>query len=242
MVKMKKRMFILLIGICFDISLVSAQLPKLSKEEVKQGWVLLFNGQSSKGWEKSNGDSFPSNGWVIKNGELSVVPSQDSNGGGDIVTIDDYADFELMVDFKIAVGANSGIKYFFTKYKKGGMLGLEYQILDDAVNPDAKLGINGNRLCGSFYDMIPPSANRKVKPVGEWNTARIISKGKHVEHWLNGVKIVEFDRESEAFIKALTQSKYKDVVPSFGSVTKGRILLQDHGSEISFRNIKIKKL
>lgn len=224
------------------MSLVSAQLPKLSTEEVKQGWVLLFDGQSTKGWEKSNGDAFPSSGWVIKNGELSVVLSKDSNGGGDIVTLDDYADFEFMTDFKVTVGANSGIKYFFTKYEKGGLLGLEYQILDDAVNPDAKLGVNGNRVCGSFYDMIPSSANRKVKPIGEWNTARIISKGKHVEHWLNGVKIIEFDRGSEAYMKALAQSKFKDAVPSFGSVTKGRILLQDHGSEVSFRNIKIKKL
>jgi hypothetical protein len=90
--------------------------------------------------------------------------------------------------------------------------------------------------------MIPPSANRKVKLVGEWNTARIISKGKHVEHCLNGVKIVEFERGSEAYLKALAQSKFKDAVPSFGSVPKGRILIQDHGSEVSFRNIKIKKL
>jgi hypothetical protein len=239
---MEKKLFVFLICICFGMNLVLAQLPKLSTEEVKQGWVLLFDGQSSKGWEKSNGEAFPSSKWVIKNGVLSVVPSQVQGGYSDIVTLDDYADFELMLDFKVTVGANSGIKYFFTKYEKGGLLGLEYQILDDAVNPDAKLGVNGNRVCGSFYDMIPPSANRKVKPVGEWNTARLISKGKHVEHWLNGVKIVEFDRGSEAYMKALSQSKFKDVVPSFGSVSKGRILLQDHGSGVSFRNIKIKKL
>lgn len=239
---MKKRMFVSILGICFIMSMVSAQLPVLTKEEVKQGWVLLFDGQSSKGWERSNGNAFPSTGWVINNGVLTVIPSKDSHGEGDIVTLDDYSDFELMVDFKVTVGANSGIKYFFSKYEKGGLLGLEYQILDDAVNPDAKLGVNGNRVCGSLYDMIPPSANRKVKPVGEWNTARIISKGKHVEHWLNGVKIVEYDRGSEAYLKALQQSKFKDAVPSFGSAVKGRILLQDHGSEVSFRNIKIKKL
>ena len=239
---MKKRMFVSILGICFIMSMVSAQLPVLTKKEVKQGWVLLFDGQSSKGWERSNGNAFPSTGWVINNGVLTVIPSKDSHGGGDIVTLDDYSDFELMVDFKVTVGANSGIKYFFSKYEKGGLLGLEYQILDDAVNPDAKLGVNGNRVCGSFYDMIPPSANRKVKPVGEWNTARIVSQGKHVEHWLNGVKIVEYDRGSEAYLKALQQSKFKDAIPSFGSVDKGRILLQDHGSEASFRNIKIKKL
>jgi hypothetical protein len=239
---MKRRMFVSILGICFIMSMVSAQLPVLTKKEVKQGWVLLFDGQSSKGWERSNGNAFPSTGWVINNGVLTVIPSKDSHGGGDIVSLEDYSDFELKFDFKVTVGANSGIKYFFSKYEKGGLLGLEYQILDDAVNPDAKLGVNGNRVCGAFYDMIPPSANRKVKPVGEWNTARIVSLGKHVEHWLNGVKIVEYDRGSEVYMKALKQSKFKDAVPSFGSVDKGRILLQDHGSEVSFRNIKIKKL
>lgn len=239
---MKVLLLFLMIFVFSEISLVSQHLQKLSKREIKHGWVLLFDGKSSKGWEKSNGDPFPAGGWVIKNGELSVSPAHDPEGGGDIVTIDSYSDFELMADFKITTGANSGIKYFFTEYEKGGLLGLEFQIIDDATNPDAKMGINGNRVCGSLYDMFPPSPNWKVRPVGGWNTTLIKSKGKHVEHWLNGIKILEFDRGSEVYMKALSLSKYREAVPSFGSVTEGRILLQDHESEVSFRNIKIRKL
>lgn len=240
--KMKNRLIFLMIFACSVISLVDAQIPKLRKNEIKQGWVLLFDGKSSRGWQKSNGDAFPSTGWVIKNGELTVSPSNNSAGGGDIVTADDYSDFELTCDFKYTKGANSGIKYFFTDYEKGGLLGLEFQIIDDDANQDARQGINGNRVCGSLYDMLSPSENRKVRPEGEWNTARIISKGKHVEHWLNGFKILEFDRDSEAFLSALARSKYRDSKPVFGSVMKGRILLQDHKSAVSFRNIKIKIL
>ncbi len=114
--------------------------------------------------------------------------------------------------------------------------------MDDEVNEDAKQGINGNRVCGAFYDMMPPFPNRKLNAVGEWNTARILSKGKHVEHWLNGIKILEYERGSESYMKALGNSKFKDVVPVFGMVSKGRILLQYHGTEVWFRNIKIKVL
>jgi hypothetical protein len=218
------------------INSVSAQLPELTKKEIRQGWVLLFDGHSSNGWQKANGDPFPATGWNIENGVLSVNPLE--GGGGDIVTKNKYADFELSLEFRVSKGANSGIKYFIFE---GSSLGLEFQILDDKNHPDAIDGKNGNRLQGSLYDLIPPAKNKKDMPLGEWNQARIISNGAKVEHWLNGQKILEFVRGSDEFRQLVAESKYKNR-PGFGEIEKSPILLQDHGDVISFRNIKIRKL
>jgi hypothetical protein len=214
----------------------------LTPKEKKDGWVLLFDGVNTSQWKCANDKPFSSSGWIVKDGTLGLKPVPGSSNYIDIVTQNEYSDFDLMVDFKTTVGANSGIKYFFSKYTKGGDLGFEYQILDDNVNEDAKEGHDGNRTCGSFYDMIPASKDKILKPVGEWNTARIISKGKHVEHWLNGKKVLEFERGSKVFMDALKQSKFNNTVPVFGEVSKGRILLQYHGFEVWFRNIKIRIL
>ena len=208
----------------------------LTKKEKKQGWVLLFDGETSNGWTKSNGQPFPEKGWEIKDGILTVLEGQK---GGDIVTVDEYSDFDFSVDFRMSPTCNSGIKYFFTNYPKGGNLGMEYQLLDDVGASDNKLA---NHLCGSLYDIFPPNETiKKVNILGEWNTARIVCKGQHVEHWLNGIKILEFDRGSEAYLAAVAKSKYK-TEPVFGMVEKGRILLQEHQHETSFRNIKLRKL
>ncbi len=208
----------------------------LTKKEKKQGWTLLFDGSTSAGWIQANGKPFPDKGWQIKNGSLTVLENEK---GGDIVTVDEYADFELTVDFMLTKTANSGIKYFFTNYPTGGPLGMEYQVMDDVDASDNKLA---NHLCGSLYDIFPPDTmKKKVNPIGAWNTARIVCKGKHVEHWLNGKKILTFERGSEPYLTAVAQSKYK-TTPVFGMVEKGRILLQEHGHEVSFRNIKIRKL
>ena len=237
-----KRIFCFLIASML-IAQGYTQAPNtLSQKEMKEGWILLFDGKSVSNWQSASGKPFPTQGWTIQNGTLIVKPVPGSQNGGDIVTINEYSDFEFMVDFRTTVGANSGIKYLYTNYEKGGRLGCEYQILDDNVNPDAKAGIDGNRVCGAFYDLLPPLPNRKLNAVGEWNTARILLKGKHVEHWLNGIKILEYERGSETYMQALAKSKFKDVVPVFGMVPKGRILLQDHGTEVWFRNIKIRSL
>jgi hypothetical protein len=216
-----------------------AKEPKnntLTKKEKKQGWVLLFDGKTFNGWTKSNGQPFPEKGWEIKEGILTVLEGQK---GGDIVTVDEYSDFDFSCDFRMWPTCNSGIKYFFTNYTKGGNLGMEYQLLDDVGASDNKLA---NHLCGSLYDIFPPNENiKKVNKLGEWNTARIVCKGKHVEHWLNDIKVLEFDRGSEAYLAAVAKSKYK-TEPVFGMVEKGRILLQEHQHETSFRNIKIRKL
>ena len=213
-----------------------AQLPALSKKEQKKGWYLLFDGSSAKGWKKADGKPFPSKGWVINNGVMQLDTT--SGRGGDIVTEESFSNFELSFEFKLTEGANSGIKYFVFP---NSSLGCEFQILDDEKHSDAKLGKNGNRKQGGLYDLIAPAANKKDKPIGAWNTARIISKGTHVEHWLNGIKVVEYERGSAQFTALVAGSKYK-TNKGFGEVAASPILLQDHGDIVAFRNIKIRKL
>jgi len=230
-----KKLFIISLLAIFCMGMVQAQLPKLSAKEIKQGWTLLFDGKTSDGWKSYRAERpFPEKGWVIENGVLTIDPA---GRGGDIITIAEFTDFELSLDFKISKGANGGIKYFILP---GTNLGCEYQILDDANHPDAKEGINGNRLQGGLYDVIPPKG-KKDKPIGEWNTARIVAKGNHVEHWLNGKKIVEFERGSAAFKAMVAQSKFS-TNEKWSTPTQSPILLQDHGDVVSFRNIKIRKL
>ncbi|MCB0372751.1 MAG: DUF1080 domain-containing protein [Muricauda sp.] len=214
-------------------------------DEAKNGWELLWDGKTTNGWRGARLDSFPDNGWEIEDGVLTVLSSggDESAAGGDIVTTEVYGDFELMVDFKLTEGANSGIKYYVnTDLNKGpgSSIGLEYQLLDDAVHPDAKLGNHeGSRTLASLYDLIKADPNKPANPIGEWNTAHIVSKGNHVEHWLNGMKVLEYERGSEEFKKLVSESKYV-VWPNFGEASAGPILLQDHGDRVSFRNIKIK--
>jgi Domain of Unknown Function (DUF1080). len=217
----------------------------INVDEAKNGWKLLWDGETTNGWRGARLDSFPDKGWEIQDGVLTVLSSggEESAAGGDIVTTELFGDFELMVDFKLTEGANSGIKYYVnTDLNKGpgSSIGLEYQILDDAVHPDAKLGNHeGSRTLSSLYDLIKADPNKPANPIGEWNTAHIISKGSHVEHWLNGMKVLEYERGSDDFKKLVSESKYV-VWPNFGEAPTGPILLQDHGDKVSFKNIKIK--
>jgi hypothetical protein len=219
----------------------------LSPEEAKQGWKLLWDGQTSHGWRSAKSQNFPEKGWEIHDGVLSVTASGGAEGGEsgeDIVTLEKYSDFELVADFKIYAGTNSGIKYFVdTDLNKGpgSAIGLEFQILDDERNREAKLGRNGNRTMGSLYDLIPAAANKIVKPIGEWNTARIVARGAHVEHWLNGMRVLAYTRFTPKFRQLVAESKYK-VWPHFGELKEGPILLQNHGDAVGFRNIKIRRL
>jgi len=224
----------------------SAAAPNtLTDAEKKAGWRLLWHGRTTAGWRGARLSDFPSKGWEIKNGLLSVdeTGGAESTAGGDIITVEKFGAFELSLDFKITPGANSGIKYYVDPELNkgtGSAIGLEFQILDDDRHPDAKLGRDGNRTVGSLYDLIP-AGGKKVNPVGQWNTARIVSRGRHVEHWLNGVKVLEFERGSPAFRDFVKASKYTKW-PAFGELPEGHILLQDHGNRVSFRNIKLRPL
>ncbi|NNG10654.1 MAG: DUF1080 domain-containing protein [Arenibacter sp.] len=220
---------------------------RLTVGEEKDNWKLLWDGKTTDGWRGARLDEFPEKGWEIKDGILTVLSSggEESAAGGDIVTTEAYGDFELKVDFKLTEGANSGIKYYVnTDLNKGpgSSIGLEYQILDDARHPDAKKGNHeGSRTVASLYDLIQADLNKPINPIGEWNTAHIKSIDNHVEHWLNGTKVLEYERKSDDYRKLVSESKYVKW-PNFGESDKGLILLQDHGDRVSFKNIKIKSI
>lgn len=218
----------------------------LSDEEKANGWTLLWDGKTSEGWRGANLKGFPEKGWSIENGILKVAKSTggESTNGGDIITIDKYRNFELSVDFQITEGANSGIKYFvdpkLNQGAGGSSIGCEFQILDDEKHPDARAGVKGNRTLGSLYDMIPAPENKPFKK-GAFNTAKIIVRDQKVEHYLNDVKIIEYERGTQMWKALVNYSKYS-IWPAFGEAAEGHILLQDHGDEVWFKNIKIKKL
>ncbi|RKR12257.1 uncharacterized protein DUF1080 [Maribacter vaceletii] len=219
---------------------------KLTVNEEKAGWKMLWDGESTKGWKGAKLEEFPKNGWLIENGELTVLASDgaESAAGGDIVTKELFGDFELTVDFKLTPGANSGIKYYVdTELNKGAgsSIGLEYQILDDELHEDAKKGNHeGSRTVSSLYDLIKADPKKPINAIGEWNTAYISSINNHVEHWLNGVKVLEYERKSPEYLKLVSESKYKKW-PNFGALDQGQLLLQDHGNKVSFKNIKVNK-
>lgn len=228
-----------------DVKQINQIANTISEREAAEGWKLLWDGKTSEGWRGAKLDRFPDKGWSIENGILKVQKGNggESANGGDIVTTRPYKNFKLKVDFRITEGANSGIKYFVdTNLNKGegSAIGCEYQILDDKRHPDAKLGVNGNRTLGSLYDLIPAPENKPFRS-GFFNTAMIVVNGNHVEHWLNGVKLLEYERNNEEWNQLVQTSKYKDW-PNFGNAEEGLILLQDHGDEVWFQNIKIKEL
>ena len=219
----------------------------LTESEKNNGWKLLFDGVSSNGWTGAYKKTFPEKGWKINDGTLTVLSSEghESTNGGDIVTTDKYSAFDLSFQFKLTPGANSGVKYFVTlsENNSGSAIGLEYQVLDDERHPDAKMGRDGNRTLSSLYDLITShKPSNAIHNIGEWNTGRVVVyPNNHVEHYLNGQKVLEYERGSAAYRQLVEISKYKKW-DHFGEAEEGYILLQDHGNEVSYRNIKIKVL
>jgi hypothetical protein len=227
----------------------------LTPQQKSEGWTVLWDGTSTDAWRSAKSDRFPQHGWTTCGNVLTVMGQggEESRGGGDIITRERYADFDLMLEARLTPGANSGVKIFtqpnLTPIDKvtgkptgvGSAIGLEFQLLDDERHPDAKLGRDGDRTIGSLYDLIPAPKDKAAVPIGEWNRVRILSKGKSVTFWLNGKKTVEFERGSAAFRAAVAASKFRDI-PSFGEWVDGHILLQDHGDRVSYRNILIRDL
>ena len=237
-----------------EIPQISYLTNRLTEREEEEGWKLLWDGRTTEGWRGARLDRFPERGWVIDEGVLKVMEGSGSESayGGDIVTVEKYKNFILELDFRYTRGANSGIKYFVdTGLNKGpgSSIGCEYQILDDRLHPDAKAGAAGNRTLASLYDLIPADAkayapdesiHKRVNAYG-WNRARVEVNGRLVRHFLNGIKVVEYERGTQMWRALVARSKYV-IWPGFGEQEEGRILLQDHGNEVHFKNIKIKIL
>lgn len=207
----------------------------LSESERQAGWTLLFDGKSAASWRGFKKDAFPAEGWTVRDG---AIIHEAGKGGGDIVTNEQYDDFEFACEWKVAKGGNSGIMYRCTEDKNYPWeTGPECQILDDSNHADGK---KPKTRAGTLYDIVG-CAFDVCRPAGEWNQARVRVKGKHVEHWLNGFKVVDIDMASEEFKKLHAESKWPGM-PDYGTRAKGHIALQDHGDEVQFRNIKVRPL
>lgn len=215
-------------------SVAAAEPNQLTPEEQKQGWILLFDGQGGTGWKGFGKPGFPAAGWNVVDGWLHHQPK---GGGGDIITTRTFSDFELVFDWRIAPGGNSGVKYLIDE-KRGAPIGHEYQVIDDAAHPDAAHG--PKRQTAALYDALPP-VKAASKKAGEINTSRVVVRGNRVEHWLNGVLVVEYTLSSPELAQAKAASKFKEE-KSWGTKFSTPILLQDHSDEVWFRNIKVREL
>jgi hypothetical protein len=230
----------------------AAGLNRLTEEESAEGWILLFDGKTFEGWRGLGREGIPEGHWIIEDGTIKKVPSENvplqEDGqplvGGDLMTIAAFENFELYFEWKISPAGNSGVKYnvseeMSTAYPpQYAALGFEYQILDDEGNLDARVG--ENHTAAALYDLIAPEG-KNLEPVGKFNSSRIILNGNHGEHWLNGVKVLEYDLESPAMQAQISASKYKDI-PDFAKKRRGHIVLQDHTDAVWFRNLKIRLL
>ncbi|MEO6036362.1 MAG: DUF1080 domain-containing protein, partial [Verrucomicrobiota bacterium] len=233
-----KSLFKIILG-CFALLLTAtafsaekiAPTNQLSAKEKKAGWKLLFDGKSLAGWRNYRKPNAPEKGWVVQDGTLKL---EAKSHPGDIITLEKFSDYDLQWDWKIPANANNGIKYLVIE-ERGNTPGPEYQMLDDAVEEAPK------NQTASLYDILPPTKLKLQKPIGEWNHSRVLVQGNHVEHWLNGTKVLEYELGSPELKAAIAQSKFK-AVKDFGEKVKGHILLTDHSDEASYRNIKILEL
>jgi hypothetical protein len=218
---------------------VLAQAPtnQLTAAEKKDGWTLLFDGKSLDGWRAYKKADAAGTRWEVKEGLLCLAPEtgKDTKGARDIVSKETYDQFDLSWEWRAAQGANSGLKYFVLE-DMDAAIGHEYQLIDDERHADAKIG--PHRQTAAFYDVLAAS-DRPLKPAGEFNQSRVLVKGKTVEHWLNGKKVLTYELESDALKQAIAKSKFKGI-ERFGKLQKGHILLQDHGDNVCYKNIKIR--
>lgn len=239
------------VGVPINIRSAGVQevVNALTPDEKRAGWRLLFDGRTFNGWRGLGYDTVPTAHWTIENGAIRKIPDaqvqRQADGqpavGGDLMTVDTFRDFELSWEWKISRAGNSGVKYNVSEEismanaPNHAALGFEYQMLDDDLHEDNKVP---SHRAAALYDLIPPNASKRLSPVGEWNSSRIIFRGNHGEHWLNGTKVVEFDLGTAQMDSLLAKSKYRSI-PNFGQKRAGHIVLQDHVDEAFFRNIKI---
>ena len=222
-----------------------SQQNALTKTEQKANWVLLFDGKTTNGWRGAYSSEFPKHGWVVKEGELRGELSEGAESGdaGDIVTLKKYRNFELAFDWKLGKGGNSGVKYFIEerlpKPAKGSQAGYEYQLIDDADYIYNNKPLPQDLKTASIYDVV--AAQKTDVKVAVWHYSRIVVNGNHIEHWLDGQKVLDIDRSTEPFKQGVQDSKFKDY-QGFASIPEGHILLQDHGHSVAFKNIKLKEL
>ena len=225
---------------------------RLTSAEAAAGWRLLFDGSTLRGWRGLGRDSVPSAHWVVEQGTIAKIASgripvaADGQplAGGDLMTVDAWRDFELAFEWKVSAGANSGVKYNVdealstTLEPRNAAKGFEYQVLDDDRHEDGKLP---SHRAGALYDLVPPNARKALRPVGEWNRSRIVLRGNHGEHWLNGEKVVEYDLGTPTMDSLLVASKYRPI-PWFAERRRGHVVLQDHGDAVWFRALKLREL
>lgn len=210
----------------------AAGLNTLSAAERAAGWRLLFDGRTTAGWRGYMSDSMP-NGWQVVDSALTRVAR-----AGDIITTEKFGDFELTLEWQIAKGGNSGVFYRAIEGPEFIYFGAaEMQVLDDAGHPDGRKELTS---AGSNFALYPVRRG-VVKPAGEWNTVRIVARGTHIEHWLNGEKVVEYEQGSSEWVARVAASKFS-AWPQYGKAMQGHIGLQEHGARVSFRNIKIRSL
>ncbi|NGM63621.1 DUF1080 domain-containing protein [Sphingobacterium sp. SGG-5] len=213
-------------------------------QEVQWGeWEhLLDGGDPNVHWRSKNSDSFPKDGWAMKDGLLLSLPGKKA---GDIITREQFSDFDLVFEFNLTDSANTGVKYFVAplldKKGKTTLNGPEYQLIDDINHPSVRGGKSPKTITGALYLLYAPQKSVFL-PVGQWNTGRIIAYGTHVEHWLNGVKVLEYERGSEDYRRRIAGTKFKGYVTPYGEAKEGHILLQYHNDKAFFRNVKIRKV
>lgn len=230
-----------------------AEAPNtLLPAERAAGWRLLFDGQTFEGWRGLGYDTVPTAHWTIEKGTIRKIPDSavprmpdgQPAVGGDLMTKETFRDFELRWEWKISLAGNSGVKYNVSEAlsmagaPNHAALGFEYQMLDDSLHEDNKVA---SHRAGALYDLVPPSANKTLRPVGEWNSSAIVLRGSHGEHWLNGARVVQFELGTPGMDALLAKSKYRSI-ENFAQRRSGHIVLQDHVDEVYFRSIRIRQL
>jgi len=228
---MKKQCLFLVAAIALAGVMTSSALAEKKSAKLEKGFVALFDGSSTGHWMNARSGQFPAKGWSIEDGCLKCAPK---GGGGDIITRGTYEQFDFRFEWKVAKGANSGVKYFIIRER--GSLGHEYQVIDDAGYPDG-----GGHSTASFYGVLAPAKDKPIKPAGEFNTSRILVKGQTVKHFLNGKVVLTYQLGSDEVKAAVAKSKFRRL-EVFGTRLAGHVLLQDHGGEVWYRNIRIRDL